>query len=81
MLLHLSSGILRPAGALVELAELIMGGRMLRFEPENRFKFGDGVIEVTQTGLGQAELEMQGGHGVVDLLALLERLDGLHGLI
>ena len=76
VLLHFPRGILRAAGALVKLAELVVGGRMVRLEAHDVFKFADGFVEMAQSRLGQAELEMHGGHGVVNLLGLLKGLDG-----
>jgi len=54
---------------------------MLRLELNDRFKFTDGVVQMAQPQLGQAELEMQLGHGGINLFGLLEGLDGLLRLV
>jgi len=54
---------------------------MLRLELDHGFKFVDGVLQMPQTFLGQAELKIQRGHGEINFLGLLKRLDGRLRLI
>ena len=68
MLFHFLRRFGGAADALVEPAELVMGRRMIRLELDDRFEFADGVLEVSQPLLRQAELKIQGGGRRIDSL-------------
>ena len=67
--------------SLIKPAELIMPGGMVGLKLNQRFEFADGILEVPQSFLGDAQLEIQGVHRGLDLLRLLKCLDRRPGLI
>ena len=58
MRLQFLGGFGRAARSLIELAEPIMGGQVVRFVLNDGLEFVDGILQVPQTLLGQAKLEI-----------------------
>src|SRR5436190_9322025 len=58
-----------------------MDGRMVRLELKHGFKALNGVLELLEFFVREAELEIEGSDSGIDFLRLLKRLGGLFGLI
>src|SRR5215469_8595995 len=81
VLLHFARRIVGAARKLIEPAELIVGGRVVWLELNDRLKLADRVGYMTQGRLGQTKLEIKRRYSGINLLGLLKSLYGLLRLI